>query len=137
MFIFDLTDDFLDQILNGDQPVDTAKFVNNQCQMSPPQPHFMQQVQQSDRRRHKQRRTEQRAYIGRVPFLQMGKDILDVDDAGNIIQRVAAHRQTAVIGSRHLFDNLGKAFGHANRHNIGARDHHIGRIQVAQPQKIA
>ena len=137
MLVLDLADNFLDQILDCDQPVDPAKFINNKREMAAAQAHFIQQVEQPYCRGHKQRRPQQRADFRRLSFMQMCKHILDMNDAGNVIQRVAPHRQTAVIRCRHLFDDLRETFRHAHRHDIGARNHHIRCIQITQPQNIA
>ena len=85
MFILDLADNFLDKILDGDQPVDAAEFIDNKRQMPPPKPHFMKQVQKPDGRGDKQGRPQQGADIGCRPRMKMGEDILDVNDAGNVI----------------------------------------------------
>ncbi len=99
--------------------------------------HFVKKVKQPDRRRDEQRRPQQGADIGRPAGMQVGEDVLDMDDAGNVVQRVAPDRKPAVVRRRHLGNDLGKALGHADRDDIGARDHHIRGVQVTQPEDVA
>ena len=41
MLILNFADNFLDQVFDGNQSIDPAKFINNQRQMPPSQTHFI------------------------------------------------------------------------------------------------
>ena len=67
----------------------------------------------------------------------MSEYILDMDDTGNVVERIPADRQAAVIGGRHLSDDFREAFRQADRNNVGARDHHIRSIEILKAKNIA
>ena len=59
-----------------------------------------------------------------------------MNNANNIIKRVAVNRHAAVIGITHLLDNVIKTISKRNRDNISTRNHHISSGDIAKPQKI-
>ena len=60
-----------------------------------------------------------------------------MDDAGDVVERVATHRKPAVVCRRHLRDDLRETLGHADGNDVGARDHHVGRVQILKAEDVA
>jgi hypothetical protein len=52
VLVFDVADDFLDQIFDRDEPVGAAIFVDHERQMNAGRLHFHEQVDRGHRRRH-------------------------------------------------------------------------------------
>src|SRR6056300_1385274 len=71
MFIFNFTNNFLDQIFDRDQTINPAKFINNQRQMAAAQTHFMKQIKKPDCWRYKQGRPQKTLDSGRVTVAKM------------------------------------------------------------------
>ncbi len=136
MLILNLADNFLNQILNRDQPVHTAKFIHHQRQMATAQPHFLEQVQQPDRGRDKQHRTQQ-FFQRRARLIQkMRQQILEMQHPAHRIHLAVIGRHAAVIGGAYLGGHHVKILGYINGDNISARDHHIFCRDVAQAEHI-
>ena len=58
MLVLDIADDNLDQILNGDQPVRSAIFVDHKRHMRARRLHLDQKIKRGHRRRYKQHRSQ-------------------------------------------------------------------------------
>ena len=97
-----LTQRFEDQIFNRNQPVNAAKLVNDKRQMTSLQTHLMQQIQKPDGRGDKQSWAQKRLDRRHVTSLETGKNIFDMNKAGNIVQRLAIYRNAAMSDLRNL-----------------------------------
>ena len=93
VFVGDVADDLLDQILDRHQPVDAAVFVHHQRQMHMRLAHLQQQVEHRDLRRHQQRAAEDTLQLELVGAADIGEHVLDVDHARHVIEFLAIHRQ--------------------------------------------
>ena len=139
MFILDLANDFLDQILDGDDPVHPRIFIQHHRQMNSPGSHVGQHVQRTARLRNIDRLAHQHGPVSRrrITAGQIGEDILDVNHPDHPVQRFAIDRHPAVA----MFGKQGHQFvplrtgGHGN--DLAARDRHIIGVMLAEMQEIA
>ena len=64
------------------------------------------------------------------------QDVLDVDHADRVVQRLAIDRQTGVAAAGHRIDDLGEAGLAFDGDDVGARHHHVFGGAVAQLEDV-
>ena len=102
MFVLDLADDFLDQILDRDEPVGARELVDHHRQMHALRAHVGEHVERVARLRDIERLTHQHGPVARRGLApgEDGEDVLDVDHADHIVELVAVdgHARMAMFG---------------------------------------
>ena len=94
MFVFNVADYLLDEILNRDQAVNTAEFIDHKRHMQPLNTHLQQKFQNRHRRRNKERVADDLADPSFLTAFPAGQQVLDVQHANNIIEFISEHRQS-------------------------------------------
>lgn len=139
MLVLDLADDFLDQILDGDEPVGAGKFIQHHRQMHSPRAHIGQHIQRAARLRHIKRLAHQHRPVGRrgLAGRKVGEDILDVDHPDHIIQplTVNGHPRMAMFGEHR--DQFIPRNRRIHRNDLAARHGDIIGIMFGKMQQIA
>ena len=136
VLIFDLADDFLDQVFDGNQTVDAAEFVNDERHVRTLDAHFEQEFQNMHRRRHEQHLALDIGNPEGVVATTPAEHILDVHHALSIVEGVAVDRQTGMSLCLDDVDDFGERRRNRDRNNVGARHHDIVDGQVAQFENI-
>jgi hypothetical protein len=137
VLVFDLADDFLDDILDGHEAVDAAELVDHQGHVDTRQPHLQQQIERAHRRRNEQHLAQDGLEIERPVPDEAGEHVLYVDHAHDIIERLAVDRQPRVTLRAHDPNELRELDIHRHGRNIGARHHHVVGRQIAQLQDVS
>ena len=142
VLVLDLADDLLDQILDGDEAVDAAELVDDEDEMLARQAHLQQQVEDAHGGCHEEDLAQIRLQIeGRVfdagtagPRRQQ---ILDVDEADDIVEGFAIDRQARMAMGAELAQQvfIADVLGHGG--DVGARNHDIAGGNIAQPDDVA
>ena len=164
VLVVDLADDLFDDVLDRDQAVGAAIFVDHQRQMDARGLHLRQQVDRPHRRRHEQQfaddvgvrqrqRQIDRAQIetGGERLLAPGlagvrharpcgherQEIADVDDAFGIVEGFVVDHQARMrrtFEQAHQFAERNVAL---DRDDVGAMDHHVGDAPFMQAEDVA
>ena len=138
MLILDLADDFLDQILDRNQPVGARIFVDDDRKVRALRAHFGEQVEHAHRLRHIERlaqQVEQRRR--RAPFGEHGKHVLDVDHPDDLVERFAVDRQAAVPRVGKDGDDFLETGALRDRDDLAARHRHIIDRLLAEVEQVA
>jgi hypothetical protein len=136
VLVGDVAGDGLDQVLDGHETVDPAIFIDHQGEMHPRLAHLQQQVEHRDLRRHHQRPAQDGAQVEILGPADIGVDVLDVDHAENVVQLRLIDRETRMSLAPDQFEHLVEAGIDRDRHDIGARHHHVLGGGAAQAQHI-
>ncbi len=135
VLVGDVADDGLDQVLDRDQAVDAAVFVDHQRHVGALLAHLQQQVEHRDRRHHEQRLAFDRLQAEGPGLADRGEDILDVHHAGDVIEAFAVDRVAGVpVRWISAIAWSSEAFGHG--HDVGARHHDVVGGAIAQLQDV-
>ena len=139
MFVFDFADDFLDQVFDGDQALGARIFIDDNRQVHPRAAHFVEQLEHTHAFGYKARLTNEGVYaLGLCAILcEHGEDILDVDHAGDLVERLVIDGEATMAVFGEGRDAIGKARGIGNRDNRAARNHHIINAVFAEMEQIA
>ena len=106
VFVLDFADDLLDQVLDGDQTVNAAEFIDHQSHMRAFGPHFQQQLQHLHERGDEQNLALDLGK-GKVPVPSApGQNVLDMDHARRIVEGFAVNRQPGVAFLGQQVDQL-------------------------------
>ena len=141
VLVLDLADDLLDQILDGDEPVDAAELVDDERQMLARQAHLQQQVEHPHGGRHEQHLAQDRLQIegpGSRRAADAAQQILDVDEADDVVEGFAIDRQARMAMGAELAPAARRSRCPRPRAMMSAR----GTItslagQIAQPDDVA
>ena len=142
MLILDLADDFLDQVLDRDDPVGARIFVDHDGQVRAAAAHIGQHVERAARLRHEHRLAHQPVPVLRCSLAgqRHARDdrehVLDMDHADHRIERFAIDRQPAVAVRGEGVNHLLEAGGGWNRHDFAARDGHVVGIVLAEMEQV-
>ena len=139
MFVLDVADDFLDQILDGDDAVGAGIFVDHHRKVRAACAHVGQHVKRAARLRHEQRLAHQRLPVSWRLLAQReeGKDVLDVNHADDGIERLAVDRQAAVAVLGKRADDFLPCGRGRQGDDLAARNGDIVGIVLAEMQQIA
>ena len=135
VFVLDLADDLFDQVLDGDQTVHAAVFVDDKGHMAPLGLHLCQQYTDGHRRGHEQQRAQKRAQVEILATAVKAivqRDILEVGKADGRVQRALKHRQTGQPAFLELVDQFFERDGVWNGRDVGCRHGHILDPHAAQ-----
>ena len=144
MLVGDITHDLLDNILDGDQAIGAAIFINHQRQMGVAGLHFQKQIQRPHGWRGKQYGPHDARDAGIFQLvavilhrLQQRDGVLHMHQSCRIIQIFPVNRKARMLRLAKHRHQIGHAGAFFHRHDLGARHHHIGHLQFAKGQKIA
>ena len=93
--VFDLTHNFFQHVLDGDQARNPAKLVDDDGQVVAVAAKLAQQVVQAFALGHKHRRAQQRADVERRRALQL-EQVLGHQNTDDVFTLAAVHRETRV-----------------------------------------
>ena len=136
VFVLDLADDGLDQVLDGHQPVDAAVFVDHQRHVDPFTLHLLQQHADRHRRRRVQHRAQQllqREPAAGAEAVLQGK-VLQKHRTLRMVERALVHWQAReTVGAEDLDQFvLADVDGHRDDFHLGD-----GHVIDAQPAQVA
>jgi len=142
MLIFDIADDLLDQIFDGDEAVGTAIFVDHQRELDMRRLHLHQQIEHRHRWRHKQDRPLDFADSGVAPAksailrLDKSQHVLEVNQADGIVECLAIDRKPRMLRLTEQHDKIRNGGVLLDRHDVGARDHDIADLEFTDLEQI-
>src|SRR5262249_30165190 len=96
VFVFDLADDFLDDVLDRRETIDATEFVYHQGHVDAREPHLQQEIEGAHRRRDEQHLADDRFEIERSVAREAGEHVLDVDHPDHVIKGFAINGQPRV-----------------------------------------
>ena len=161
MLVLDLADDLLDDVLDRDEAVGAAIFVDHQRQMDARRLHAREQVDRRHRRRHEQdlahdlgRRQRHRQIDGleieaggeRLLALGVlvrvdrgargheGDQVADVHHADRIVERVVVDHQARMAGALEHLHQFAERDVLLHGDDVGARHHDVPDPALAQPR---
>ncbi len=137
MLVGDVAHDFLDDVLDGHQPVDAAVLVDHQRHVHPRGAHLAQQVEHGLRRRHEQRLAEQVLDREGGGAGAGGEQVADMDHADDVIERLAVDRHSRVPLALEQAGELVEIQRGGGGDDVGARHHHVIGRGAAQAQHVA
>jgi len=135
VFIVDLADHRLDQVLQRHQSVGAAEFIDHQGHVNPAGLHLDHQVVSPHRAGHIEYLTAQpaqhRLVHGRAARLvgQHLEHILDVDLAHRIVERVAIDRHPGMLGLDETGQDVAERAADLHSHDVGPRRHHVLHLE--------
>ena len=163
VLVGDVADDQLDQVLDRDQTVAAAVFVDDEREVNARRLHLGEQIE----RRHRRRRVEDFAddlgggqrhrkidvgkiEIGRqrrLAFFGGGRierrargherqEVADVDHAGRIVERVVVDHETRMAGAGEHFDQLADGDALLHGDDVGPRHHDALDPALAQGEDV-
>ncbi len=143
VLVVDVTNDLLDQVLDGNEAVGTAIFVDHQRQMIVRGLHTQQQIA----RRHRWWRHQQIAFDCRDrnirpdersvrTELDQRDGVFDMNNTQRIVQRFAIDGNTRMLRLAKAHDEVAQAGLFFHRNDVGARHHHIAHPQFAEAQQV-
>ena len=92
MLVLDVADNFLEQVLERDQPIGSAIFIHDDRHMTFLAPHLEQQVEDLHGRRNEQHGPEHARQCETLIARHHGKQVLDVQEALHVVERFAVNR---------------------------------------------
>ncbi len=134
MLVLDLADHGLDQVLDGDQPVDPAVFVDHQRHVHALLLHLLQE----NARRHRRRRVKDgaqqplQAETAGLAEAVLQRKVLEQDKTLRMVQRALVDRHAAETMLPEDLDQLILADVHGHRDDLGLRDGDVVDAQTAQ-----
>ena len=160
MLVADLADDGLDDVLDGHETVGATVFVDDQRHLDVGGLHLLQQVGSRHGGRHEQQRADEaggferhrqvgaaeidgpvgRQVVGagrRTVTGDVADQILDVDHADGIVQRLAVDRHARMAGILEGAQQIDERDRHLDGGDVGARHHDVGDARFAQAQNVA
>ena len=135
VLVLDLADDLLEQVLDRDQAGGPAVLVEDDRDVDLPPLELVEQVVDRHRLRHEHRRPQQRAQRGprAGAGLQERQQVLRVEDADDLVDRLLVDRDPAVALLDDRVDRLLEASPSAGRrHDRDPRDHHLVEAALAE-----
>ena len=142
MLVLDLADDLLDQVLDGDQPIHAAIFVDHHRHMDALLLHLLQQNADRHRGRHVKQRPQHRpqreldrGFRAKAIFQ---RQILEVDHAQRAVHRVAKHRHPGKAMLAEHLDQFRQGGTDRSGHDLGLGHRHVidpHPPQVQQPRR--
>ena len=138
VFVFDVADDFLEQVFNGNQPVNAAVFVNNHSHVDFVGLHVAQQVQDPHGRRNEFDLTVNDVFDFYVafPFKQTFSQVDDMDDAQNVVKGIAVNRDAGVAAGYHQFGKFANRSVFMKGDNVGTGNHGVAAFFVFKVQNV-
>ena len=136
VFVLDFADDLLDHVLDGEQSVDAAEFVDHQGHVRSFRPHLEQQLQNLHRRRDEQDTPQYLRQPERRVLPPPREHVLDVDHADGVVESLPVNRQTRMPFLGHHLDDLGQRRPAFDSDDIGTGNHHVFRRPVAQIEDV-
>ena len=158
VLVLDVADDRLDHVLDRDQTVGPAVFVDHQRHMRARHLHAQEKIERRHRGRGVEDRPqdagvrERRVQPGRrarlrlrvrsgdqsKPRIGCEKDekIANVNHAARVVERLLVDRQSRVAGGAKQVQHLPQRGVYRDRDNVGARQHHVGDPDVVQRQHV-
>ena len=140
MLVFDLPDDFLDHVLDGQQPLGAAEFIDDDRQMHSLATHPRKQFQHSHRFGDEQGRSKEAAdRTVERRILVCDEHVLDVDHTNDMVERIGVDRKAAVPGIREGGDQgddeivSGTAISHSGHRDLAAVCHEVQKIAKHLP----
>src|SRR5215471_11451636 len=137
VFVLDLPDDFLDEVLDRDQTIDAAKLVDHHRDVRARLAHLHEQVKDRHRRRDKEHLAQEGEQLCLTPLGNRAQDILDVNEADHVVQRLAIDRNARVTLLDHTRDDLGEGRLDVERDDVDTWHHDISRRPVVHFQDIS
>ena len=137
IFVFDLADDLLQHVLDGDDAGDMAVLVDHRGHVVPRLLELLQHHVEALALRHHRHRTNAILEVEAVEpvFEQKGQQVLRVQDALDVVQVVADHRKARVLRRHHLRQELLRAVLGAYEHRLRARNHDVPGAHVREPER--
>ena len=108
VLVFYLADNFLDQVLDRHQSVDSAELVGHHCDMRARLPHLNQKVKDRHRRCDEQYLAQNQRQLCLSPLRRRPQQILSVNEPDYVIERLAINRNPRVALLDHKFDDFGE-----------------------------
>ena len=163
VLVLDVADDRLDHVLDRDEAVGAAVFVDHQRHVGVRRLHLHQQVERRHRRRREQHRAQDVRRRQRRVHAEFGDrlalrrrrlrrrltdeaearlggeevhEVADVDHAARIVERVAVDRQARMAGGAEEGEQFAERRLDADRDDVGARHHHVGDAHLVQRQHV-
>ena len=156
MLVLDFADDGFEQILDGEDAISAAIFVDDDGHVDALLLHLLQQIAHRRRGRHEQHLAHQvefadlaaergghqldRSFLGgliqRLHFDNAAERVLDVDEAGNVIKIVIVDRNAGMADLAEARQQHAQCLGRLHRHDIGARHHDVVDALVAELEDI-
>ncbi len=139
VLVLDVADDLLEQVLDGDEAVDAAIFVDHHRHVDARGLHLLQQHADRHRRRRIEQRPEQpgeveRGRPGAEAVLQ--REILEVDEADRLVERLRIDRQPRQRARLEDLNDLLEGGVIGDRDDVGARDADVLDAQPAHVAKV-
>ena len=140
--IMNFTDHLLQNIFQGRQPQNTAKFIHDHRQPRTSRPEFPEQFAHRLRFRDNQHvaqnapqaKLRQRLPILRTPraLQQNPNHVLDVHESQNLIERIFIHGNPRALGRREHGHGVVQIGAGRQRMHIRPRDHHFAHLHLPQ-----
>ena len=154
MLVGDLADHLFDQILDGDEPVSAAIFVDHEREVEPRRLHLEQEIEHRHRVRHvKELPRDIHGAHGalEVDFAEIESSrsarfrlrrdprhqIADVDHAARIVERFVIERQARMLRLAEHAHQLVNGHIIVDRDDVGARHHHVLDGKLAEAEDAA
>ena len=126
VLVADLADDLLEHVLDGHQAGGAAVLVDDDRHLHLPALHLLEQLGHALALGHEVRRPHQRRHrIGVAPPARQHQQVLDEDDADDVVEVVAVDRDARVLLLAEQRAQLAERRVGADRDDVGPRRHDL------------
>ena len=135
VFVDDLADDLLEDVLDRDQPRSAAVFVDDDRNVLLVALHLLEEHIGQLALRHENRRTHRLGHRHLTPCsvrVHPPGHILEIDHADDVVRVLPRHRDARIARPQKQIQPLSHRAIRVDRHHVGARDHHLTGQRVAQ-----
>src|SRR5215472_6758163 len=137
MLVLDLSDNLLDQIFDGHQPVDPSELVDHHGDMGPRLAHLDEKVESRERRRDEQHFAQHRGQLRMLAFGSWPQHVLNVDEANHVVECSPIDGNSRMTLLYHTFNYLREGRLDVERDNIYAWHHHVSSRPVVDLEYVA
>ncbi len=135
MLVLDIADDLLEDVLDGDDTGCAAVLVDHDRHVIVGVAELLEQAVETFGLGNEHRRAQHIAQLERLALLgialQQRQQILDQQNADDVIEVVVDDRIAGVRGFQDDRQAIFRALGHGYRGDLGARDHYLAHLLVA------
>ncbi len=138
MLVLDVADYLLDHVLDRDQPLCPAEFVDDDREMDALRPHPGEKIDDAHRFGDEQGLAKQCIERTVASLIVQGdENILDVDHADHLVEAIAVDRKPAVLGVGERPHKLVEADRGRHRDDIASSDANVARRPLAEVKQVA
>ncbi len=134
MLVLDVADDLLDDVLERDEALHLAIFVDHDGEVALALEEGVELVRNGARVRHEPRRQQYILDVDlrriAIVLLKCREEVLGVENANDVVRRVLPNRDPRVAALQNGVDDILRVFLDVEHGHLGAVNHDVGDLEV-------